>query len=125
MIGLSQSVRVFVWREPVDMRKSYDGLSGLVIEGMRRQLEPGVVYLFVGKDRRRAKALTWDGTGVCLYTKRLSKGRFAAPWERTVDATATFTLTELAAFFEGSELALQVRLSPAQHRATERTLRFG
>jgi transposase len=125
MIGLSRSVRVFVWREPVDMRKSYDGLSGIVVEQMGRALAAGDVYLFVGKDRRRAKALTWDGTGVCVYAKRLAKGRFAAPWDRGVGEDVVFTLTEMNAFFEGAELALRVRISPAEHRPEQDRLRFG
>jgi transposase len=125
MIGLSRSVRVYVWREPVDMRKSFNGLSGIVIEQMARPLGLGEVYLFVGKDRRRAKALLWDGTGVCLYSKRLSKGRFASPWERAVGEDIVLTYTELSAFFEGAEQSLRERLSPTEHRPEKDRLQFG
>ena len=124
MIGFSRSVRVFVWREPVDMRKSYDGLSGIVTEQVGRALAPGDVYLFVGKDRRRAKALAWDGTGICVYAKRLARGHFAAPWDRGVGAGVVFTLTELWAFFEGAETVLRSRITPAAYDPASRPLRF-
>jgi transposase len=42
----------------------------------------GDLFLFVSKNRRRARVLYWDGTGLCVFAKRLEKGRFAAPWER-------------------------------------------
>ena len=124
MIGWSRGVRVFVWLEPVDMRKQFDGLAGIVVERMGRALAPGDVYLFVGRDRRRAKALCWDGTGVCVYAKRLAKGRFASPWERAARGELVLSMTELAAFFEGSELALRVRISPRDHRPEDGRLRF-
>lgn len=73
--------RVFVHREPVDMRKAFDGLTGLVVNAMKRDLLDVFVFVFVGRDRKRAKALVWDGTGICLFAKRVAKGRFAAPWE--------------------------------------------
>lgn len=125
MIGISRSVRVYVWREPVDMRKSFDGLSGIVVEQLGRTLASGDVYLFVGKDRRRAKALAWDGTGLCVYAKRLARGHhFAAPWDRGVGADVVFTLTELSAFFEGAEMVLRARITPAEHQQERSSLRF-
>ena len=125
MIGSTRQVRVFAYAAPVDMRKAYDALSGLVREHLRHDLLTGDIYLFVGKTRRRAKALFWDGTGLCLFAKRLEKGRFAAPWERaTGDAPLVWTTSELALFFEGSELVGRVPLSPAPWSPAERRVRF-
>lgn len=98
------------------MRKSYNGLSALVRDAFGQELLDGDVFLFVGKNRRRAKALFWDGTGVCIYQKRLEKGRFANLRERDAQvgrgSTLALSMSELALFFEGSELIGKKSLSP-------------
>lgn len=116
MIGSTRQVRVLAFATAVDMRKSFDTLSALVVEHLKRDVLSGDLFLFVGKDRKRAKVLHWDGTGLCLYSKRLEKGRFAAPWKRTgadVSSPMKLTMSELALFLEGSELVGRVPLSPA------------
>src|SRR5262249_29575495 len=89
---------------PGGQRKAVGTPSALVVEKMQMEVLSGDVFLFVGRDRRRAKALFWDGTGLCLYAKRLEKGRFAAPWKRGGGETLKLTMSELALFLEGSEL---------------------
>ena len=101
---------VLVFAEPVDMRKSLDGLTGLLAG---QNLLSGDVFLFMARDRRRAKALFWDGTGLNIWMKRIEQGRFADVWTR-----ARITATELKLFFEGSRLASRT-LSPE-----DRTHRF-
>jgi len=92
------------------MRKSYDTLSGVVRHQMGSDVLSGDLYLFVGKDLRRAKVLYFDGTGLCLFQKRLSTGRFPAPWES--GGRAEMTQSELALFLEGSRLVGRQPLSP-------------
>jgi len=116
IFGSSQRVRVFVYREPVDMRKAYDTLSVLVEGPMKKSLLSGDVFAFIGRTRKRAKALYFDGTGLCLLSKRLEVGHFAAPWKRPGEGPLELTTSELALLFEGSEVALRVRLSPAPYR---------
>jgi transposase len=95
------------------MRKGYEGLSELVRSALRKDVLSGDLFLFVGKDRRRAKVLYFDGTGLCLLSKRLDKGRFAALWRRRPDGERfELTATELALFLEGSELVGRFPLSP-------------
>jgi transposase len=113
MIGLSRALRVYAYAMPVDMRKAYEGLSGIVRNELQRDVLQGELFLFVGKTRRRAKVLLFDGTGLCVYMKRLDKGRFAAPWERGTEGPVEMTLSELALFLEGSELIGRRALSPA------------
>jgi transposase len=84
-------VRVFAYGAPVDLRKGLNGLSALVEHEMKHRLHDGDVDLFVGRKRRRAKVLYFDGTGLCLLCKRLERGRFARPWERSACAVATLT----------------------------------
>jgi transposase len=98
------------------MRKSFDALSGLVTGALGRDFLSGDVFLFVGRDRKRAKALFWDGTGLCLYAKRLEQGRFASLWQRESGARPLeLTVSELALFLEGSELVGRAPLSPAPY----------
>ena len=113
MIGSTRRVGVYVYGAPVDMRKSFDTLSVLVTQQMGQELLSGDIFLFVGKNRRRAKALFWDGTGLCIYSKRLEKGRFTAVWKQPEGVTIRMTLSELSLLLEGSELAGKVSLSPA------------
>ncbi len=112
MIGLSRRVRVFAYTRPVDMRKQYDGLYALVVSELKADPLSGDLFLFTNRRRTRAKVLLWDGTGLCLYQKRLERGRFASLWHRDEQETFEMTLSELALFLEGSTLAGAFRLSP-------------
>jgi transposase len=117
VIGSTRKLSVYAYGEPCDMRKSFNALSGLVKQELGRDFFSGDVFLFVGKDRKKAKALFWDGTGLCLYAKRLTKGRFASLWKRESGETPLeLTVTELALFLEGSELVGRETLSPAPYR---------
>lgn len=125
MIGLGRRVQVFAFAEPVDMRKSFDTLGAVVREQVKRDVLDGALFLFVGKDCRRAKVLFWDGTGLCVLAKRLEKGRFAAPWSHNKkSAVLEWTTSELALFLEGSELVGRVPLSPPAWKRDERRVTF-
>lgn len=124
MIGSTRQVRVFALDRPADMRKGYNGLSALVTQELRRDLLSGDVFLFVSRDRKRSKALFWDGTGLCIYAKRLEQGRFTAPWFDDPTARSQLTISELALFLEGSKLAGKVRLSPEPFEPTKRPTRM-
>jgi transposase len=82
---------------------------------MGHALLDGAVFLFIAKSRTRAKALYFDGTGVCLFAKRLEVGRFAAPWLLKRDTPIVLTVSELALFFEGSEVVFRQKLSPSPY----------
>jgi transposase len=112
MIGFSRAIRVYACTAVVDMRKSYEGLSAIVRNEFHRDVLQGELFLFVGKNRRRAKVLLFDGTGLCVYQKRMEKGRFAALWRRGGEGPIEMTLSELALFLEGSELIGHRPLSP-------------
>ena len=114
MIGLPRGVTVYAFDEPCDMRKSFDTLAALVTERMKHAVVTGDLFLFVGRDRRRAKVLYFDGTGMCLFAKRLEKGLFSAAWKRAKSHRGfEMTLSELALFIEGSEMATRMPLSPS------------
>ena len=104
MIISARQIEVWAYGEPVDMRKSFDTLSALVAQEMGRDALSGNIFLFVSRNRKRAKVLYFDGTGLCLLAKRLEKGRFAAIYDRSRSRTVKLTLSELTQFIEGSEV---------------------
>lgn len=113
MIAAGSQRRVFAYAAPVDMRKGFDGLYGLVREELGRDPLSGDLFLFVSRNRIRAKVLVWDGTGLCVYAKRLEKGRFACLWGPESRDVVELSSSELQLFLEGCELIGQMPLSPA------------
>ena len=111
ILGTSRAVRVFAYPEPVDLRKGYDGLFGLVKTGLGRDPLSGDLFLFANKRRRACKVLVWDGTGLCIFQKRLERGRFARLWTES-GKVIELTSTELALFIEGCDLVGRRALSP-------------
>ena len=69
ILGTSRAVRVFAYPEAVDLRKGYDGLFGLVKQGLGRDPLSGDLFLFVNQRRKGCKVLLWDGTGLCIFQK--------------------------------------------------------
>ena len=112
ILGTSRAVRVYAYPEAVDLRKGYDGLFGLVKHGLARDPLSSDVFLFVNERRNACKVLLWDGTGLCIFQKRLEQGRFAAPW-RDPGQVVRMTASELALFIEGCEQIGRHALSPA------------
>jgi transposase len=112
MIGSTRALRVFAYAAPADLRKGFDGLAALVVATLGRDPLSGECFLFTSRTRTRAKVLHYDGTGLCLYHKRLEAGRFASLWERPEGASVELTMSELALYLEGSALVGRVALSP-------------
>ena len=79
MISLPSAVRVFLCSRPVDMRKSFDGLSGLVQECFGHDLLTGHLFLFLNRRRDRIKILYFDHDGLAIWYKRLEVGCFQLP----------------------------------------------
>jgi transposase len=79
MFGLSAAVRVYLAKEPADMRKSFDGLSALVAGGLELDPLSGHLFVFINKRRDRIKILYWDRDGYAMWYKRLEKGSFRFP----------------------------------------------
>jgi transposase len=112
VIGPSKRAKVFIYTQPTDMRRQYEGLWALASTGMGHNVFDGDAFVFVGKTRKRAKVIWWDGTGLCLLAKRLDKGQFIAPWKRTTQGPIEVSVTELALLIEGCELVGRMPLSP-------------
>lgn len=110
MIGSSRSVRVWAYPAPCDLRKGYNGLFGLVQNEFVRDPLSGDLFLFVNRKRTSCKVLFWDGTGLCIFAKRLERGRFAKLWPAT--EAVQLTASELALYIEGCALVGRQPLSP-------------
>ena len=99
VIGPTGAVRVLVATKPVDFRKGAEGLAALVRETMNADPFSGAVYVFRAKRADRVKLIYWDGTGVCLFAKRLEDGKFR--WPSAQDAVMRLSAAELSALLEG------------------------
>jgi len=107
----SRAVRVFAYPAAVDLRKGYDGLYGLVQSGLQHDPMGGDLFLFVNESRKMCKVLLWDGTGLCIFQKRLERGCFAKLW-RDDGQVVKLTQSELALYIEGCTLLDRRSLSP-------------
>ena len=79
MFALSSENTFHLYSHPTDMRKSFDGLSGLVHNNLDYNPISGEVFIFINKSRDKIKLLHWQGSGYLLYYKRLEKGTFELP----------------------------------------------
>lgn len=95
----TKGLRIFIYQEPIDMRCGFERLCYLVRERMKNNINQGHLYLFLGKNRRRVKALFFDGTGLVLIAKRIERGRFMANSE--LKDISEITSQELKQIFNG------------------------
>jgi len=75
-------IRVFVYGQPVDMRKSFDGLYAVTRDGLGQNPLSGGLYAFINRRGTQIKILYFDRTGLCVWAKRLEAGRFVSDWRK-------------------------------------------
>ena len=84
---IPHGVEIFVGLAPIDLRWSFDRLAGIVSERIGRQARSGALFVFFGKRRDALKVLFFDGSGMCIFYKRLDKHTFQLPQPLEEDAT--------------------------------------
>lgn len=99
MIGPPEAVKVMVATRPVNFRKGAEGLAALVNAEMGADPFSGAICVFRAKRADRIKLVFWDGSGVCLVSKRLEDGEFH--WPRMQDGAMRLTAAQFSALFEG------------------------
>lgn len=91
-------LRVWLYGEPVDMRKSYDGLYALARHGLKQDPQQGALFAFVNRRGTQIKVLYYDRNGWCIWAQRLEAGRFIGDWRglkhREMDCTGLKLLLE-------------------------------
>jgi transposase len=98
MLSLSSAVRVFVCRQPTDMRCSFDRLAGVASQVVKQDPLSGHLFLFLNRLRTSVKILYFDRTGWAIWYKRLERGTFSMPQKEEIDHR------ELMCVLEGIEL---------------------
>jgi len=99
MIPVPAGVRVWLACGHTDMRKGFDGLAMLIQETLKRDPHDGQLFVFRGKRGDLIKLIWHDGQGMCLFAKRLERGRFI--WPSTIGEAVTITAAQLGYLLEG------------------------
>ena len=107
MMVVAAGVKVHLALGHTDMRKGLDGLATLIQEHLKRDPFSGHLFVFRGRRADRIKVLWWDGTGLCLYAKRLERGRFV--WPFSGDGVVTITPAQLGYLLEGIDWRMPQR----------------
>jgi transposase len=94
-------LRIMVAAKPVDFRKGLDSLAALVTQALASDVYTGDVFIFRSKRSDRLKLLIWDGSGLCLVTKRLESGAFI--WPPVSDGAVTLNAIQLRLLFSGMD----------------------
>jgi transposase len=99
MIGLPPGAHVWLAAGATDMRNGFDGLAAIVKTALSEDPFSGHLFVFRGRQGDRVKILWWDGDGLCLFAKRLERGKFV--WPRATSGTVSLSPAQLAMLVEG------------------------
>lgn len=99
MIGLPANTRIWIAAGVTDLRRGFDGLSAIAQTALEQNPFSGHVFVFRGRRGDLIKLLWWDGDGLCLFAKRLERGRFI--WPQAENGTVSLTRAQLSMLLEG------------------------
>ncbi len=112
MISLPAGTRIWIVAGVTDMRRGFVGLSGMVQTALQENPFGGHVYIFRGRRGDLIKVLWFDGDGLCLFAKRLERGRFI--WPQVTNGTVSLTPAQLCYMLEGIDWRRPVRTQTPQ-----------
>lgn len=107
MIGLPSGTRIWLAAGLTDMRRGFDGLAALAQSALAQEPFSGHIFVFRGRRGDIIKLLWWDGQGMCLFAKRLEKGRFI--WPQAESGSVSLTPAQLSMLLEGIDWRMPVR----------------
>jgi len=99
MITLPTGTKIWIAAGVTDLRRGFTGLSATIQTALKENPFSGHVFVFRGRRGDLIKMLWWDGDGLCLFSKRLERGRFI--WPQATDGTAMLTRAQLSMLLEG------------------------
>ena len=107
MIALPPQVRVFLYRLPTDMRKSFNGLVALTESALKQDPLSGSFFVFLNRRRDRIKILYWGQTGFCIWYQQLQKGTYQLPAADVLEELETIEVTrsQLSLILDGIDLS--------------------
>ena len=104
MLHLSTSCGYFLYTGHTDMRKSFDGLCGIIRSQMTLDALNGAVFIFMNRRRTQVKLLCWEGDGFAIYYKRLEKGTYELPAINAASTTVSVDARKLQFILQGVSL---------------------
>jgi transposase len=110
MIGWPGGARIWLVAGVADMRKGFDGLAALVQTRLAEDPFCGHVFVFRGRGGDRVKLLWWSGDGLCLFAKRLERGRFV--WPQATSGVVSLSQAQLSMLLEGIDWRRPLRTAP-------------
>ena len=107
MIALPPHIRVFLYRLPTDMRKSFNGLVALTESVLKQDPLSGSLFVFLNRRRDRIKILYWGQTGFCIWYQQLQRGTYQLPTEDALKELETIEVTrpQLSLILDGIDLS--------------------
>ncbi len=105
MIAIAPGARLLLYTKPADMRKSFDGLSGIVRAELGREPDDGSLFLFINRRRDRMKVLYWDTDGFALWYKRLESGTLELVPSTDDEPVVTIDAAQLSMLLSGVPLS--------------------
>lgn len=112
MISFRAGTHVWIAGGVTDLRRGLTGLSALVQTALEMDAFSGHVFVFRGRRGDLIKVLWWDGDGLCLFVKRLERGRFV--WPKADGGTVSLTRAQLSMLLEGIDWRRPVHTAPPQ-----------
>jgi transposase len=112
VIGLAAGTRIWIVAGMTDLRRGFVGLAGMVQTALTEDPFSGQVFVFRGRRGDLIKLLWWDGDGLCLFAKRLERGRFI--WPQAENGTVSLTPAQLSMLLEGIDWRRPARTSTPQ-----------
>lgn len=112
MIGMPTNTQIWIAAGVTDLRRGFDGLSAIAQTTLEQNPFSGHVFVFRGRRGDLIKLLWWDGDGLCLFAKRLERGRFV--WPQAEEGSIALTRAQLSMLLEGIDWRRPKRTQPPE-----------